>query len=137
LKAHQRDYYNGLSGVERRGRWTEWLSFFLEGIVAAADTEQATAAALLALREDWGRRTAQLRAGSAARRLLDVLLGAPVQTAASARVALGASIQAATNGLAGLVTLGILREATGRRWGRSFQAHEVIAILEQPMTTES
>jgi Fic family protein len=136
LKARQRDYYSGLSGVERHGRWTDWLTFFLEGVVSAADTEQATAEALLALREDWARRTVQLRSNSAARRLLDVLLGAPVQTAASARVALGVSIQAATNGLAGLVRLGILREATGRRWGRSFQAHEVIAILEQPMTIE-
>jgi Fic family protein len=137
LKAHQRDYDNGLSGVERHGRWIDWLGFFLEGIVAAAHTEQVTADALLALRDEWGRRAAQLRANSAARRLLDVLLGAPVQTAASARGALGLSIQAATNGLAALVQLGILREATGRRWGRSFQAPEVIAILEQPMATGS
>jgi len=53
-----------------------------------------------------------------------------VQTVASARAALGASPQAANTGIAALVELGILREATGRRWGRSFQAYEVLAVLE-------
>ncbi len=65
-----------------------------------------------------------------ARRLLDVLLGAPVQTVASARATLGLSTQAANTGIAALLELGILREATGRRWGRSFRAHEVLAVLE-------
>jgi hypothetical protein len=54
----------------------------------------------------------------------------PVQTVVSAREALGISIQAANTGIAALLDLGILREATGRHWGRSFQAHEVLAILE-------
>jgi hypothetical protein len=59
-----------------------------------------------------------------------VLLGAPVQTVASARAVLGTSPQAANTGIAVLLDLGILHEATGRRWGRSFQAHEVLAVLE-------
>ena len=129
LKAHQREYYSCLAGVQLRGRWTEWLGFFLEGIAAAATTEQATAQSLLNARRDWQDRTAHLRADAAARRLLDVLLGAPVQTVVSAREALGTSLQAANTGIAALLELGILREATGRRWGRSFQAHEVLAIL--------
>jgi hypothetical protein len=29
-----------------------------------------------------------------------------------------------------LLELGILREATGRRWGRSFRAYEILAVLE-------
>jgi hypothetical protein len=71
-----------------------------------------------------------MRADAAGRRLLDVLLGAPVQTVASAREALGTSFQAANTGIAALLDLGILREATDRRWGRSFQAHEILAVLE-------
>jgi len=43
LKAHQRAYYDGLAGAQLRGRWTDWLGFFLDGIAAAAATEQATA----------------------------------------------------------------------------------------------
>jgi Fic family protein len=130
LKTHQRAYYDLLAGVQLRGRWTAWLGFFLEGIAAAAATEQATAQSLLDVRRDWQARTAHLRADAAARRLLDVLLGAPVQTVASARAALGLSPQAANTGIAALLGLGILHEATGRRWGRSFQAHEVLAVLE-------
>lgn len=130
LKAHQREYYDRLAGVQLRGRWTDWLSFFLDGIVAAAATEQATAQSLLDIRRSWQERTTHLRADATARRLLDVLLGAPVQTVASAREALGLSTQAANTGIAALLALGILREATGRRWGRSFRAYEVLAVLE-------
>jgi hypothetical protein len=72
-----------------------------------------------------------LRADSAAKKLLDVFLGAPVQSVASARAAIGVSPQAANTGIAALLDLGILREATGHRWGRNFQAHEVIAALER------
>lgn len=131
LKTRQRAYYDRLAGVQRRGDWTPWLAFFLEGIASAAATEQATAQALLSLRQSWQERTASMRSDSAARRLLDVLLGAPVQTVASAREALGVSPQAANTGISALLELGILREMTGRRWGRSFQAHEAIAVLER------
>lgn len=131
LKANKRDYYDQLADVQLRGRWTEWLEFFLEGIAEAAATEKATAEALIDIRRRWQEAASRLRADSAARKLLDVLLGAPVQSVASAREALGVSPQAANTGIAALLDLGILREATGRRWGRSFQAHEVIAALER------
>jgi Fic family protein len=134
LKTNQRDYYDCLAGVQLRGRWADWLEFFLKGIVVAARTEEATAQALLRIRQDWQERTAHMRADAAARRLLDVLLGSPVQTVASAREAIGISVQAANTGIAALLELGILREATGRRWGRSFQAQEVLTVLESQTT---
>jgi Fic/DOC family len=57
--------------------------------------------------------------------------GCPVQTVASARDALGVSPQAANTGIFALLELGILREMSGRKWGRSFQADEIIAALER------
>ncbi|MGD0106094.1 MAG: hypothetical protein ABSC06_18950 [Rhodopila sp.] len=60
LKAHQRAYYDGLAGAQLRGRWTDWLGFFLDGIAAAAATEQATAQNL---RQGWQIRTADEGAG--------------------------------------------------------------------------
>lgn len=134
LKSRQRLYYDRLADVQLRGEWAPWLQFFLTGVAEAARTEQATAKALLGVRDDWQERTAHLRADAAARRLLDVFLGAPVQTVASARQALGVSAQAANGGIAALLRLGILREMTGRRWGRSCQAHEIIAVLERDLS---
>ena len=131
FKANQCDYYDQLADLQLRSCWTEWLEFFLEGIAAAAVTMKVTAEALIAIRCRWQEAASRLRADSAARKLLDVLLGAPVQSVASAREVLGVSPQAANTGIAALLNLGILREATGRRWGRSFQAHEVIAALER------
>ena len=95
----------------------------------------ATAQAVLRIRQGWQERTAHMRTDAAARRLLDVFLGAPVQTVASAREALGVSPQAANTAITALLALGIIREMTGRRWGRSFQAHEVLAALERKPET--
>jgi Fic family protein len=105
----------------------------MEGIASAAVTEQVTARALLDIRQGWQERTVHMRADAAARRLLNLFLGAPVQTVASAREALGVSAQATNTGIAALLDLGILHEITGRKWGRSFQAHEVLAALERKL----
>lgn len=129
LKANQREYYDCLAGVQLKGRWTDWLKFFLEGIAVAARTEETTGQSLVDVHRDWQGRISHMRSDAAARRLLDVLLGSPVQTVASARDALGLSIQAANTGIATLLSLDILREVTGRRWGRSFQAHQVLTVL--------
>lgn len=130
LKSNQRMDHDRLAGVQLRGEWTPWLRFFLAGIKAAASNETETAAALLAVRSDWQDRTVHVRSNAAAKRLLDVFLGAPVQTVASASKALGVSIPAANHGIDVLVRRGILNEMTGRRWRRTFQAHQVIAVLE-------
>ncbi len=53
LKTHQREYYDGLAGVQLRGRWIDWLRFFLDAIASAAVTEQATAQSLLGIRRRW------------------------------------------------------------------------------------
>jgi Fic family protein len=135
LKANQRDYYDLLADVQLQGRWTPWLEWFLRGVAVAARTEQATAQALISIRQGWQERTAHMRTDATARRLLDVLLGAPVQTVASAREALNVSPQAANAGIDALLNLGILQEMTGRKWGRSFQAHEVLAALERKPET--
>ena len=131
LMTHRRDYYGGLAGVSLRGDWTGWLDFFLDAIASAAETEQATARGLLEVRREWEDRAAKLRADSTARRLLDTLLGSPVQTVGSARTALGVSGQAANTGIAGLVKLGILREIEDSRRARSFQAHQILTVLER------
>jgi len=132
LKKQQRRYYDSLAGVQLRGRWTEWLTFFLRGVADAADTGLATGRGLLDIRAAWLARTAHIRSDSAAKRMLDILLGAPVQTAASVRAALGISAQAANTGIAALIEAGILTEVTGRRWGRTFHAHEVLSVLQGP-----
>jgi Fic family protein len=129
LKLHQRHYYDCLAGVQLKGRWTAWLEFFLEAIAAASATEQATAQGLLDVREGWEKRVAHLRADAAARRLLDVLLGSPVQTVASAQIALGTSVQTANAAMATLLDLGIVHMVGERQWRRSFQAHDILDVL--------
>lgn len=130
LFRHQREYFDGLLGVQLRSEWGAWMRFFAQALTEACDTSIALAQGLVHLRDQWQQRTSGLRQGSAARRLLDLLIGTPVLTADSARQLLDCSFPAASNALKQLVEAGIL-SAPERKRKRVFVAHEAIALLQQ------
>jgi hypothetical protein len=58
------------------------------------------------------------------------LIGRPFVTPSAAARLYGVTYPAANNAVARLVEAKVLREVTGRRYGRVFIASEVLAILE-------
>ena len=83
---------------------------------------------LTRLRAEW-ERIATARAGSAGRRLLDVLQRQPVIDARLAGEELGISARNAQNGIDRLVGDGILL-ASGAARNRTFEAHDVLVALD-------
>jgi len=63
--------------------------------------------------------------------IADLLIARPVITASWAAKRFGVTFPAANNGIAKLVELGLLREMTGRQYGRLFAAEQVLRILER------
>ncbi|MCE1184153.1 MAG: Fic family protein [Rhodocyclales bacterium] len=130
LFRHQREYFDGLLGVQLRSEWGVWMRFFAQALTEACDTSIALAQGLVNVRESWQMRLPGLRRDAAAHRLLERLIGTPVLTADSARQLLGCSFPAANNALKQLVGAGIL-QAPERQRNRVFIAHEVITLLQQ------
>jgi len=134
LKANQEAYYQTLGAVQLRGEWTEWVSFFANGVEIACRESIETANELTALLGRWKERVAalKLRADAAAHRLPDLLIGSPVVTVNQVLHSLGIAFPAANRALAQLQQAGIVEPLTGQKRNRIFVAREVIDLLNRP-----
>ena len=65
--------------------------------------------------------------------LLDELFRQPYVTVASASRILGVSNPTAAKAIGRLEGAGLLREITGRGWGRVFAAEPILETLERPL----
>lgn len=130
LKTHRARYYELLNGVRRDGDWETWLSFFLDGVYETA-TGAVTNARALSERFS-GDRTrieqAGRRSGSALR-VHEQLKARPIASLRSITRATGLSFPAAASAMELLVSMGIVRELTGRQRDRLFVYDEFLNVL--------
>lgn len=129
LESNRRRYYDLLQAVRTDGAWTQWIFFVLQGIEASAGAAMRQAHDLMQLRESL---RARVRRKPQALALVDELFRNPYVTAAGAARALDTSHPTATNAIRVLVTEGVLREVTGRAWGRLYVADPILRIIDPP-----
>lgn len=126
-------YQSGLT-LFRQDLIEPWVAWFADAITAAATRTTEVLTDVVALRDGWRLRTADLRIDSGARRLCEQLPAAPVLHSELVSMLLGITEQAARTALTQLVDREILTETTTptrspgrpRRW---FIAHELLALL--------
>lgn len=135
MKDNQREYYDGLAGVQLRDEWSAWVRFVAEGVETAAKESMRTALALEGVLAVWKGRLAQLglRSNSVLHRFPELMLGTPVLTAHHAKNALGISFPAASAALSQLEQMGILTQPVKQLRNRIFVATEVIGVLNLPV----
>ena len=123
FKQHRAEYYERLQAIRERGRWEEWLAFFLRGVTSVSREATETARRILALREDHREKvTAHLgRAAASGHRVLETLYRRPILSVADAQKLTGTTYTSANNLVARLAGLGILQEATGYKRNRVFR----------------
>jgi Fic family protein len=114
-------YYDNLMRVRTHGDLAQWLRFFLVGVIETARAGIATLDAILKLQK---RIEAQIeKLGSRAangHRVLSALFRDPIVDAAKVARIAGVSAAPAYKLVADLERLGILREITGGRRGRTY-----------------
>jgi Fic family protein len=125
VEQHRADYYDLLLRVRTHGDWVPWVRYFLAGIEATARDAAVRARQLLELRE------ALLRETRGAGALADQVLTNPFVTISTAARVMGISAPTATRLVRELVAKGLLRETTGRKWGKVYVAPGVLAALER------
>lgn len=124
-------YYETLQRVRTHGDWYGWISYFLRGVASSAAEAIRHADALLALREQLRNRT-EIRSKHRAQNLIDLLFRNPYVTTSRAAKLLNVSDPTAKKSILLLESLGILREITGRRYGRTWLAEPVRSAIEHP-----
>lgn len=125
VERHKSDYYDLLQRVRRHGEWVPWIRYFLAGVEATAKDASVRAQRLLDLRETLFRET------KGAHALVDQLLTNPYITIATVTKVLDVTTPTATRLVRELESKGVLRETTGRSWGRIYVVPGVLTALEQ------
>lgn len=128
----RRDQYNDLLlDVSRRGAWTEWIVFFLQGVALQARDAIQRTRQLQELRQSYRDRFRTARTAASVLTLLDALFELPVLTNRRAQSILGFSWQAASENIQKLVDAGIVRRVDHPGRVQYFIAPAIIDILDR------
>ena len=131
FEQRREEYYDRLLYVSLRNQWSEWVRFFLAGVVEQATDAVKRATQLVQLREAFRLRL-QERGGTArALDLADRLFQFPHITSSLAHTSVGIGFTGAQGIIDKLVVAGILREITGKARNRIYAAHEIVQIIDR------
>lgn len=132
FKQHRQRYYDLLQSVRLTGDWEGWLQFFLTGVVETANQAAQTAKSLMTLAAADEKRVQTIgKAAGSALRVHRLLQRQPIMSIATASSELNLSAPTVTGALQHLETLGIVRETTGRKYGRLYSYDAYLKILNE------
>lgn len=129
IEDHRQDYYDLLQRIRTHGDWNAWLRFFLTGVAEMAQDAMSRARELMELREKFRKRLADKPRALA---LLDELFMNPYVTVARAEQALEVSNPTARQAVALLQKHRMLKEVSGRLWGKLYLAQPILDVIEKP-----
>jgi Fic family protein len=128
FNANRDAYLDNLLAVSRDGAWTEWVSFFVRAIAEQGREAYTVARELLALRDRY--REQYQGDGVVVRELIDFIIEHPYLTEPQAVEVLDRSQPAVNQAIRTLWDDDVLRETTGQRRNRRYEAPAVLDIVE-------
>ena len=131
LLKRRMDYQNHLLQVTCSGDWNAWITFFCLAVQEQCDSLISNAALLLSWLKESRQLVNERRWSGAIHNLLEDLIEWPVITIADAATRYKVTTVNASRMVGHLVEIGILKELTGRSYGRVFGAAKVIDIVER------
>lgn len=130
IDSHKSDYYDLLQRVRTHGDWNAWLRFFLQGVTEVATAAGQQAKELHRLREEY---RALLRDKPNAQIVLDELFFNPYMSISRAGKVLDKTHPTAKAAITVLEENNILKEVTGRQWGKFYVSQPILDALEMPL----
>lgn len=132
FKQQRTTYYNLLQEVRLYGTWETWLEFFLEGICVASKQALNTITEINKLFElDYAKIESLGRARFSCIQIMDYLKKLPQVSVSLISKELTISAPAARRSLEHLVTLGIIKEISGKQRDKVYVYSKYLAILEK------
>lgn len=129
FKRNRAEYYDRLQEVRLKGRWEEWLDFFLRGVIETSNEAWHTARAILDLMQKHRQILQERRASPAALRAHELLWRYPIVTVPFLRRELNLTFAGANGVVERLVDLGMLVEQTGFRRNRRFAYSDYLRLF--------
>lgn len=123
------EYYRLLLQVSQRGNWSDWLSFFLEGVRVQAEDAAGRARGLLDLQQEYHQTVATAGQSVALLRIVDYLFESPIVSIPEIQRMLGCTYQAAKYSVDKLVSAGVLTEMVLGTRPKLFFANQILQIV--------
>lgn len=129
IEQHRQRYYELLQRIRTDGDWNAWFTYFLTAVRETCGSALRQSKELLALRDKFRKRFVGKHRALA---LLDELFINPYLTVTRSAKLLGVSDTTADKTVKALASAGLLKEMTGRTWGRIWVAQPILRIIENP-----
>jgi hypothetical protein len=113
------------------GAVSRWCEMFAQATSRATYEAERLAKAIEALQADWIGRLGRPRKDSAARELISALPAQPVIDVPAAQQLTGKSHVAIGNAIHQLQAAGILKSLNERKWGRVWECHELLSLVDR------
>ena len=127
---YRQEYYDRLLAVSQRGKWEEWLMFFLRGITMQSRDSLFRMTRLQGIREKYGNKVQFDRNTARMSVVLDFLFARPIFTTRQMADGLNIPFKTAGEYIEKLERAGILKETTGYARNRVFRADEILQAVE-------
>jgi Fic family protein len=132
FERYRQEYYDHLLAVSRRGKWEEWLRFFLRGITAQAQDSVFRMTRLEGIRARYEELVIADRNPQRMTAVIDFIFSRPILTLRQLEIGMEIPYMAAKRYIDKLMEAGVLKETTGFARNRVFMAHEIFQALENP-----
>lgn len=132
LEPRKDQYKDLLLAVSQTGNYDHWLQFLLTAVAAQADDAVERIDDLMKARSDFLDLLRADRAKGVVLEIVDDLVGYPVITPTQASRMHQVTYPPAARAIERLERLGIVKEITGRSYGRVFACERVVRIVERP-----
>jgi len=132
LEPRRLEYQDHLLQVSLTGDYNPWVEFFCQAVRAQASDGVQRVGRIVAVREEMIKTLLDGRVRGTALDVVEDLIGYPVITVTQAARLHDVSYPTANSAIQRLVKVGILREVTGRNYGRVYFCQDVMQEVERP-----
>ena len=132
FEKNRSQYYAHLLNVSRHSQWTEWIKFFLKGVIQQSQKATDNIKKIMALKSDYAQKLRRNKTSVNVVRLTESLFANPAVTVTSAASELGVTYRSAKNIIDQLVGFGILMELGVRKRNRIYVAQDIVNLFETP-----
>ena len=130
FERNRMSYYDSLAMVKKTDNMTQWLKFFLNGVVETAKSSIKTFDRIIKLKKDVENKISKIgKKAVNGQRLIELLYSEPKVNSKTVSEELGISVVSANGLLSTFVEIGILEEKTGFNRNRYYVFEEYVKIF--------
>lgn len=130
FKAHRTEYYDRLMDIRNKGKWEEWLKFFIRGVMEVSRQAAVTARSIIDIQKDHREMIFQKMKGRApGLKLHDYMFDRPLLNGKMVQSYLDCSASTALSLLNQFTEFEILEEITGGKRNRRFRYTKYLSLF--------